>query len=290
MEKEKIKKVIIILLALIFVLILSEVIIRFISRSVEKIKVNIEDNKKDEEYQDTQEYIQEVYLEDCIDKSIKLLRSGDYEKLYELLNPTYKEYMEFNSIESFITYLKNYVKDTETVELDDYYMNYGKYVCTFSGRTAVGTSKYKVLIEKNINDTSEYNFNIIFDDINYIETYDTYRAIYVDNIKYSLLYKVSSKDYSDIIMSITNNTSKEVKISLSDILLIKSDKKRYYPKDYEETEHIIPAGESSRVKFRFDDTLSSTMLDKYIDFTAKINGNISSLDPIQIVIEEEYYE
>ena len=290
MEKEKIKKVIIILLALIFVLILSEVIIRFISRSVEKIKVNIEDNKKDEEYQDTQEYVQEVYLEDCIDKSIKLLRSGDYEKLYELLNPTYKEYMEFNSIESFITYLKNYVKDTETVELDDYYMNYGKYVCTFSGRTAVGTSKYKVLIEKNINDTSEYNFNIIFDDINYIETYDTYRAIYVDNIKYSLLYKVSSKDYSDIIMSITNNTSKEVKISLSDILLIKSDKKRYYPKDYEETEHIIPAGESSRVKFRFDDTLSSTMLDKYIDFTAKINGNISSLDPIQIVIEEEYYE
>ncbi len=290
MEKEKIKKVIIILLALIFVLILSEVIIRFISRSVEKIKVNIEDNKKDEEYQDTQEYIQEVYLEDCIDKSIKLLRSGDYEKLYELLNPTYKEYMEFNSIESFITYLKNYVKDTETVELDDYYMNYGKYVCTFSGRTAVGTSKYKVLIEKNINDTSEYNFNIIFDDINYIETYDTYRAIYVDNIKYSLLYKVSSKDYSDIIMSITNNTSKEVKISLSDIFLTKSDKKRYYPKDYEETEHIIPAGESSRVKFRFYDTLSSTMLDKYIDFTAKINGNISSLDPIQIVIEEEYYE
>ena len=108
---KKVTRVISIVLIAIIVLICFEITVRFIVQKVEEIKYNNEIENQHEAYKQTDRYETEVYLTELINTAIDYMKSGDYETLYQHINPLYKTYKNYVSLDEFKIDLLQYIKE-----------------------------------------------------------------------------------------------------------------------------------------------------------------------------------
>lgn len=270
MEKKQIIKIIGILLIIFIALIIFENILRGFSRVTENIKTSNQIKKEEREYQKTEKYALEQSIESSVKRTVDLIQSGDYETIYSKLDPVYKDFMQFESVDAFKEYMTNYIGTPLSARLIDYSPTKNKYYCTISISTETKSETYTVIVQPLDND----DFYIIPDNLTSIE--NVLGKYFASNsmAEFNLKYKASRKAYNTYVIDVRNLSDKTIEGSFQDSTLTMSDYKVYGILNDVSSIKIEP-GETVQVRFDIDETKSSAYEENYLTINYKGNNGES---------------
>lgn len=282
-------KVVLVIMLIILGAIVIENLINLLVNVTEEVKTKHEIEEEQEIYMTTPEYAEEQKIEVCVKKAIDYLNSGDYESLYNVIDPDYKEYMQLDSVDKFKELLATYTEGADSVKLLDYGMQNGRYICEVEFTSGANIVNKRLLVKPL--DNEEDFYIILDDDIYSIEKFTGRFRVFDSKIDYNLVYRVRRDTTKTYVMDIKNYTNKDMIGSYKDTYLMKTDRGICYIQNKEELENItIPAGETIRLNFVIDNTStkSYTFPDDilYINFDS-VDGTRKS---DTIILQWHYWE
>ena len=289
MNKRKLKpqvKVILIILGIILALILLENIIIGVHSIMKNYKAQKEYEKQQELYEQTPTYKEEKYVAESVEETMKLIKEANFEKLFALLDPEYKEVFSVDSVEKFEEIVKRYIGDQpKDVTLLDYGMQNGRYICN------IAIQKEGVLENKEVLVTPLANgeFNVFLDNVRTIEKIDN--DIYtIDNeIEYNLKYKVTKADERILIFDVKNKTKNNIVGSYGKTILRKTNRIEYGLKNVEELQNVeLPSNKEERIAFVFDNVDSYAYPDDIIYMNFKTENGTEINKTINLISPKEY--
>lgn len=245
------------------ILILSENLIRLIARVSEETVVKIDEKKEHEIYMSTEEYKNEVYIEASIEKTIQLLKSGDYETLLETTDSDYAKAMNLNSAEELRIYLLEYFGNPEDIKLIDFEKIGGRFICTVNVKLTNEMMRKVMIVTPKDDDT----FTVIFDNVLLLKNYDGSKSVQSGKIKYELISKITREGDYICTFEMTNQTNKTIEGSLENMVVVRTDRVKYSPADVENLKEIVLApGETKFLSYRLDTSMMSYLADDRIEF------------------------
>ena len=125
MDKKIVKTVLICIIA-IAVLILVENAIRGSIKVVERVKNSRQLAKEQREYESSEEYVLDTYVENTAKIVIGYINSGDYESVYNKLEPNYKDFKQYASIDEFKAEFEKYIGEHDAISFIGYKTSNGK--------------------------------------------------------------------------------------------------------------------------------------------------------------------
>lgn len=282
---KKIIKIVVIIVVIIVLLICLENMIRGFITVTEEVKTEKELKKEQELYEQTPQFQKEQYIEKSVQRTIDYIKSGDYEALYARVDPEYKDFMNFQTIEDFKKHIDAYLENPISVELVDYYKMYNKYVCTISAETSYGKKTHKVLVE----DGSVGEFYVIFDYIDSIQTRTAKRySKTINDVEFRIIHEVVYPDYKVYAVDITNNSDKTIEGTMAGSSIKKSDFTTHYFMNEDELNVSIPKGEKVRVNMKMDFGSSAPYGDVEVKLLIKDESGKSI--GATLYVQAEYFE
>ncbi|MBQ8298949.1 MAG: hypothetical protein IJX99_03650 [Clostridia bacterium] len=280
-------KILLIIILIILGAIVIENVINLFFNVTEEIKTKHEIKKEQEIYMSTPEYAEEQKIEACVKTAIEYLSSGDYEALYNVIDPDYKEYMQIDSVDKFKEVLATYMNGADSVKLLDYGKQNDRYLCDVIFTSGDNVFSKRLLVKQLENE----EFYIILDDIYNIEKFNGRFRVFDDTIDYNLVYRVNRGSTNTYVMDVTNYTNKDMVGSYKNTYLMKTDRKTYEPQNKEELENItIPAGGTVRVYF----TISNGSVNSYTFPDDMLYLNFDFADGTRrsdnMILQWEYWE
>ena len=271
---KKVTRVISIVLIAIIVLICFEITVRFIVQKVEEIKYNNEIEKQQEAYKQTDRYETEVYLTELINTAIDYMKSGDYETLYQHINPLYKTYKNYVSLDEFKIDLLQYIKEVPIeATLSSFQKNGNNYVCNVLLIRDKETISRNAFVTSNVDD----DFFIVFDNVYSIkEMSDLCTNLEVDELKYKLAYIIEYSEISIYSIEITNDGDSVVTASLEGSNLIKSDRESYTTQEGSDLTFTVSPGETVKCNLLIEVSRQNPYIDEEIELVINYeNGEVS---------------
>ena len=260
-------------------LILSENLIRLIARVSEQTIVKIDDKKQEEIYQSTEEYKNEVYIENSIEKAINLLKNENYQELYKVLDKEYAIAMDIDSEEELKTYLLEYFGNPTNIELVEFETIDDRFVCTVNVEVQDEIIQKIMLVTPKEND----EFTLIFDNVLIIYNYEGKKLTANGKLKYELISKVTREGDYICTFEMTNQSNKTLEGSLENMVLVKTNRKKYSPLNVDELKDIVLApGETKFLKYRIDTSTNSYLGDDRVEFVFIEKNGTENLDTILI--------
>ncbi|MBQ6860933.1 MAG: hypothetical protein IJO08_04745 [Clostridia bacterium] len=272
-------RVFLIVFLVVAILILSENLIRLIARVSEQTVVKIDDKKKEEIYQSTQEYQDEVYIENSIEKAIALLRNEDYEGLYNVLDKEYAVAMDIDSSEALRVYLLEYFGTPTNIELIEFEDVNERFICTVNVELQDEVVQKIMLVTPKEDDS----FSLIFDNVSLILNYNGAKATASTKLKYELISKITREGDYICTFEMTNNTNKTLEGSLENMFVVKTNRKKYYPLNAEDLKDIVLApGETKFLRYRIDTSTNTYLGDDRVEFIFVEKNGTENSDTIII--------
>lgn len=272
-------RVFLIVFLVVAILILSENLIRLIARVSEQTVVKIDDKKKEEIYQSTQEYQDEVYIENSIEKAIALLRNEDYEGLYNVLDKEYAVAMDIDSSEALRVYLLEYFGTPTNIELIEFEDVNERFICTVNVELQDEVAQKIMLVTPKEDDS----FSLIFDNVSLILNYNGAKATASTKLKYELISKITREGDYICTFEMTNNTNKTLEGSLENMFVVKTNRKKYYPLNAEDLKDIVLApGETKFLRYRIDTSTNTYLGDDRVEFIFVEKNGTENSDTIII--------
>lgn len=282
---KKIIKIVIIIFAIIFILIGLENLIRGFAKVTEDIKGQIEIKKEEKEYENSYDNQLETYLDTSIKEVVGYLASGDFETIYNLLDPDYKDYMNFETSDKFKEYVTDYMGTPKNASLIKQYKKSNKYVCTVSITTENSIETYTILIKPLDNG----KYTVILDDLTSIENVTDKYKLSSGKITYNIRYRVKKAGTIEYSIDITNNDSKTLKGSLEETNLKMSNSEEYYLVNKEEVSNVeIAPKETKRLKLKINNSAASIYKEMQLNMKFKLENGEEISD--NIILEENYWE
>lgn len=272
MKKRKLKpqvKAILIFLGIIIFLILLENGLNALGKYAETHKYQKEYEQKQEEYKETPKYKEEQYVAECVEKTIELINAKDYEKLYNLLDPTYKEIFEINSVEIFKEVLKErWGGVIDNVSLADHHLEANRYVCKIS----ISEGDLITQRELVVTPVDGENYYVILDDIKYIEEMTEDYTIGNSSLAYKLTHKIHKNEQMIYVIEITNKTKSPIVGSLENSVLQRTNRIKYNLLNKDELVNVtIPADGVKRVLMAYTDKSSVQYYDDSLNIDFKMS-------------------
>lgn len=284
MNKKIIKSVFICFVAII-ILIIAENLIRSSAKVVENIKSNNEAKKEQKEYENSEKYQIDQYVKECVETVVKYIKEDNYDALYAIITPEYKNFKQFESMDALKNDVEGYLGDFDSISLLDYNEYYGRYNCKISV-TKDGNMQVKKMYITKENDKA---FTVIIDNLNSINEGHKKHQYSDDKIKFNIVYEVKYPDYKVYSVDVTNISGKTLEGTFADTVLLKTDNVEY-EFEIDETEFItISPNATVRVNLIMKDTSSTVYaIDTYMKVIFKgKTGNVISEG--FIALEEEYF-
>lgn len=281
-------KLIFIILGVVVLIVILENAIRILPGVISDKVAEIKEEKRIEEYQETPQYEEEKQIVACIENAINLLNSGDYETLYNLLDPDYKACMQIDSVEKTKELFDKYGFGANKIRLIKYVLVYGRYNC----QVEFISESMSVIKTIFVTPTKSEDFYIIPDDIWRIEKYKNkfYHAGQI--FEYTVPYKLVRGTSDLYVVDIKNLSNKDYTGSLDTTCISKSDSINRYPKNPEELKEIsIKAKDKIRIFIEID--TSSEVPVKFEDKSIEINyviNNGSETISDSIDIADHYWD
>lgn len=279
-------KVILIILGVILALIVLENFIKLINSGWKSFMAEREYNKQQEMYEQTPVYEEEKYVADSVEKTIKYINEENYEELFTLLDPEYKEVFAIDSVEKFKEIIKEYIGDSpKDVTLLDYGMQNGRYICS------VAIQKEGVLENKQILVTPlvEDEFYIVLDNVRTIEKFDNVIYTLDPEVEYNLKYTVVKDNERILVFDVKNKTKNNMVGSYESTLLQKTDRVKYPLQNVDELKNIeLPANQVVRLSFAFDNKDSYIYPDEVIFLNLLLNNGTQINKQVMLKVPDEY--
>lgn len=282
---KKVVRTTLICLGIILGLILIENAIRGSVKVAEHVKNNSEIKKEQKAYEASDEYKEDTYVEKCIKSAFEYLKNENYEAIYGMITPEYKDFKQTNGIEELKKQIQDYIGTFDTVSLLDYKTLYERYSCKVAVTTNGKMNVKKVIVTPK----NDGNFTIIFDDVDMIISGDK-RHNYTDKkIKFNILYEVKYPDCKIYVADVTNISDKLIEGTFEDSSIYRTDKVGYKPSQDSSINVSIAPNETARVNLIFEDiNTTSYALDSYMEISLKgKDGKIISKTSISM--DEDYY-
>lgn len=281
---KKIVKGVLICLGIIIGLILIENAIRGSVKVAEHVKNNSEIKKEQKEYEASDEYKEDNYVEKCIKSAFEYLKNENYEAIYGMITPEYKDFKQLKGVEELKKQIQDYLGTFDTASLLDYKTLYERYSCKVALTSNGKMNVKKVMVTPKDNG----DFTIIFDDIDTIIVGDK-RHNYTDKkIKFNILYEVKYSDRKIYVADVTNISDKQIEGTFEDSSIYRTDKVAYKPQKDDSINVSIAPNETARVNLIFNDvSTTSYALDSYMEISLKgKDGKVISKTSISM--DEDY--
>ncbi len=279
---KKVIKIVLIVILVIFALIGIEKMFRAIKWSREVVKDNKEQEKIEKVYKESHEYKVVEYLSNCIELSINLLASGDFDTIYTKLDESYKDYMQFTTVDDFKSFMNEYMGTPISAELISQKEQNNKYLCEVNIETQRSSNLHNVIIEPRGED-----YRITFGDIKQILSlkgkYETTSySFYCD-----VIYKVKESNSWVYTIELKNKGDKTLKGSFSKSYLERTDNRDYNAINgnmYDDLE--IKPNETIRMNFRFNVAKDFAEDDKICLFYEGSDGSSTTVD---VFLNDKYW-
>ncbi len=247
MERKKLIRISLGILASIVILIVVEVSIKGVNNVIAEKKKLAEIQKQQEIYENTPKYAEEVFLENVVSDFTKIVNQNDFSTLFEKLNVDYKDYKFNNSKEVFLEYIDDKFPSGDiTFTFQDYKKLYGKYLCRILASVNDNYSSFQVLINQ-LDENGSYD--IILNDMNALEKIEN-NSITKSNIKASLIYKVTLSGSCTYMVEYENIGNSDVNCTYNSIELTNTRGYEYFNKT-ENLSICLKPGEKSRAEYVF---------------------------------------
>lgn len=240
MNKNKILKVCLIILAIFCIAAIVEISLRAITKSIADISQKVEEKKHEEIIYNSEEKQIEREIQTFIQNIINAIQDNDYDYIYSLLDSNYNKYKFNNEIEKMKKYIdENFPREANYV-LTDINQYSGTYHIIISKEIdEVYTTQYLTAIRNGQN-----NYNLILENYEYIAKKD---LKYVkDDIEYTISYEYRTSDITNYVIDITNKTNKVIDVKF-DIVTAASSNGKKFQSTLPENE-IIGAYDTKRVE------------------------------------------
>ncbi len=284
MDKKIVKTVLICIIA-IAVLILVENAIRGSIKVVERVKNSRQLAKEQREYESSEEYVLDTYVENTAKIVIGYINSGDYESVYNKLEPNYKDFKQYASIDEFKAEFEKYIGEHDAISFIGYKTSNGKYDCKLSVTNGEKSSIKRIFIVQNSDD-----FYIIPDDINEVVKADEKYFFKDKNINFSIVYETECSGYKIYSVDITNLTANTLEGSLEGTYIHRTDGIDYKAQEDESLNIKIQPKETVRINITTKNNVNSNYaIDSYMQVVLK-EKNGKTITERSIVMDYEYIE
>lgn len=282
---KKIIKSALICIVVIVALILVENAIRGSAKVVEHVKNSRELAKEQREYEKTENYTLDNYVKNAVNTVINYMNSGDYKSIYDKLDPSYKDFKQYITVDDFKQELEKYIGTYDTIEFMGYKAGNGKYDCRLSV-----TSNEKLNIKRILIISNKDDFYIIPDDVDEIVKGDEKYFFEDRYMNFNIVYETKYPGYKVYSVDITNITSNTLEGSFADTYIYRTDGINYKAQDDESLNVKIQPKETVRMNIITKNTQSSSYAtDSYMEVIFK-DKNEKIIAERAIVLDYEYIE
>ena len=284
MDKKIVKTVIICIVAIV-ALILVENAIRGSIKVVERVKNSRQLAKEQREYENSEGYVLDTYVENTAKVVIGYINSGDYESVYNKLEPNYKGFKQYASIDEFKAEFEKYIGEHDAISFIGYKTGNGKYNCKLSVTNGEKSSIKRIFIIPNLDD-----FYIIPDDINEVVKADEKYSFKDKNINFSIVYETECSGHKIYSVDITNLTSNTLEGSFEGTYIHRTDGIDYKAQEDEALNIKIQPKETVRINITTKNNVNSNYaIDSYMQVVLK-GKNGKTITERSIVMDYEYIE
>ena len=252
-----------IIIGIIAVFILLENGINLASDLIKNIKAQNEYNYKQEQLKNTEKYKQEVYISECIEQTLEYIKTENYDELFNHLDPEYKAAFGIDSVEKMKAILDEYIgENADTISLVKHTMQNGRYICEIAIYKSNNIQKQKILVTP-----LEDEFYVVLDEVDTIEKFEGRFGVTHPQIDYTLIYKIVKGKERILVVEAKNKTQKTLSGSF-DAVLQQTNRFEFQLLNPDEVKDItIPAGESVRINFKYDNEHHKMLLDDNLAIT-----------------------
>ncbi|MBR3888336.1 MAG: hypothetical protein IKJ32_04480 [Clostridia bacterium] len=220
--------------------------------------VKKEQQQQQQEYEKTEKYEEEVFVEKSIEETMKLFESEDYETLFEHIDERYKLCMGFNDVESLKTYIIDFYGKPNTISLLDFSRTNEALLCRVRLELAEEmVVKHLVVIPKENDD-----FDLMFDRVQQIKNYPASSSVVNDRLKYALKYQLTTDVGYTLVFEMTNRTSKTIQGSLAESYVFTTDTRSYFVQNADDLKNISLAPNETKVLLFKIDTSDGKFLEE----------------------------
>lgn len=242
-------RTVLIIICLIAFLILLENFLNMASRVRKETIVRKEKEQIQKEYEKTEEFQQEVYIEKSIEETMKILESKDYETLFEHLDSKYKQCTGINNVEALKKYILENYGEPAMMELLDFYKTDERLICDVRIEL-YGERVIKPLV---VIPGEDDTFTLMFDKINIIHEYPASSWVSNNRLKYSLKYRMDRDSDYTCVFEMTNKTSNTITGSLEKTNVYTTNSRIYVATNGEELKNITLApNETKTLMYKID--------------------------------------
>lgn len=230
-----------------FGLIGIEVLMRGIGNFFSNHRKNIQMQQEEKAYQNSEEYQTNTFLESSVRQIIDLLKAKDDTSLYAILDEDFINYRELKDVNSFQSYMKQYIPSFLDARMISWKQYDDLFVCLVSITGETGTFTRNFVIKK----AYDNSFTVIFDAAKSIRN--------VSNLYYQgnglfhckIQYIIETESTIVYVIDITNNSKTTMDGSFEKTVLRKSNGDRCSVLS-DLSNEIIEPSQTKRLLFEMD--------------------------------------
>lgn len=273
-------------ICLIAFFILLENLLSMASTVKKETVIKKEQEQIQKEYEKTEKYQEEVFVEKSIEETMKLFVSGDYETLFNHIDPRYKLCMGLNSVEELKTFIVESYGEPYKMTLLDFSRTDDCLIC----RVRVELNGEMVVKPLVVVPGENDDFTLMFSEIELIQNYPESSCAINNRLKYQLKYKMQMSTGYTIVFEMTNRTQATITGSLENSYVLTTNSKYYYVVNQEELNNITLApGETKTLLYKIDTSDGKYLNDLETKFVLKeTNGQETILSVIRPSIYDIY--
>lgn len=261
MYKSRIFKICIIIFLFFVVMAIIEIITRGISSEISNIVINIEEEKKNEEFYNSEKEVNKRNIKEFVNNILDALNDKDYDYVTYYLDDTYLKYFFDNDKEKTKETLKNYLEDGAKYQITDISDAGDKYY------VSIGYTKDEIFRTKYITlyDLENGVYKIMLGHYNYISPSDystKSNNIIFDN---TYTYAVGNKRVYPI--DICNNSNEDVVIEFEDAYLLGITGNQKHCMNIENV--TLKTGENQKIELIVENIVEDIIS---LNLKVKING------------------
>lgn len=269
-------------ICLIAFFILLENLLSMASTVKQETVIKKEQEQIQKEYEKTDKYQEEIFVEKSIEETMKLFASGDYETLFNHLDPRYKLCMGLNSVEDLKAFITESYGEPYKMTLLDFSRTNDCLIC----RVRVELNGEMVVKPLVVVPGENDEYTLMFSEIQLFQDYPVSSSASNNKLKYQLKYKMQASTGFTIVFEMTNRTQKAVAGSLEGSHILTTDSRYYYAANQEELNNITLApGETKTLLLKIDTSDGKYLDDLETRFVLKeTNGEESTLSVLRMSI------
>ncbi len=245
-------------ICLIAFFILLENFLGMASRVSKEVVIKKEQEQIQKEYEKTEKYEEEVFIEKSIEETMKLFEAQDYETLFNHLDDRYKLCMGIDSVEELKNFIVDFYGEPNNMSLLDFSRTDDCLIC----RVRIELEGEMIIKPLVVVPGENDDFTLMFDEIQLIENYPASSVATNSKIRYQLKYKMQTSSGFTKVFEMTNRTSKTITGSLADSYVLISDGREYSVTNIEELSSITLAPNETKTLLYKIDTSDGKYLDE----------------------------